>query len=548
MKRMRIDGMTCEGCNQTIAEALTAGGATDVRADFRTGEATFEAPEATDDALVRAVEQAGYRVVGLEGASEPSNGPDHRRGPDPKADYDLLIVGSGSAAFAAGIRARDLGASVALCEANTIGGTCVNIGCVPSKALLATADLYYRAGHNPFPGVGTTAGQLDLAAIVRAKDELVTELRAEKYENLADEYGFTLLCGRGRFTGPDSFECEGREIRADQFLVATGASPSVPPIPGLEEAGYLTSTTALELKDLPESMVVIGANAIGLEMGQLFMHMGTRVTFLEALPRIAPFEEPEISGVFQQVLRDEGADVFLGVGITHVELAGNRRAVVFERDGVEDRVEAERILVATGRRPNTQGLGLETAGVELTDRGAVKVDEYMGTTNARIWAAGDVTGAPQFVYVAAAQGSIAADNAIGKAGRAVDWTGLPRVTFTSPQIASVGFTSDEAIRAGHLVDSRALDLSAVPRALVNRDTRGLVKLVADEETGRVLGVHVLADGAGELILAGVYAVRKRMTVSELAETWAPYLTMAEGIKLAAQTFTRDVSKLSCCAA
>jgi mercuric reductase len=462
--------------------------------------------------------------------------------------YDLLIVGSGSAAFAAGIRARDLGATVALCESGTIGGTCVNVGCVPSKAMLAAADLYHRAGGSPFPGVATSSGSLDLAALVGAKDELVANMRAEKYAGLAEEYGFAVLRGRGRFTGSASFECDGREARADQFLVATGASASIPPIPGLEDAGYLTSTTALELKDVPASLVVIGANAIGLEMGQLFLHLGSRVTFLEALPRIAPFEEPEISGVLSKVLRDEGAEVFAGVTITRVERAGDLRAVILERNGREERLEGEQILVATGRRPNTAGLGLDTVGVELTGRGAVKVDAFMGTTNRLIWAAGDVTDSPQFVYVAAAQGSIVADNAIGKVGRSFDATALPRVTFTTPQIASVGMTADEAAAAGLAVDSRTLELGAVPRAIVNRETRGLVKVVAEEGSGIVLGIHVMAEGAGEVILAGIYAVKQRMSVNDLAETWAPYLTMAEGLKLAAQTFTRDVSKLSCCAA
>ena len=462
--------------------------------------------------------------------------------------YDLLIVGSGSAAFAAGIRARDLGASVALCESGTIGGTCVNVGCVPSKAMLAAADLYHRAGHSPFSGVATSSGSLDLAALVGAKDELVSQMRAEKYEELAEEYGFKVLRGRGRFTGATSFECDGHEVEADQYVVATGASASIPPIPGLNDAGYLTSTTALELKDVPASIVVIGANAIGLEMGQLFLHLGSRVTFLEALPRIAPFEEPEISGSLEKVLRDEGAEVFAGVNVTRVERAGDLRTVVFERDGREERLQAEHVLVATGRRPNTADLGLDVADVELTERASVQVDAFMGTTNPRIWAAGDVTGSPQFVYVAAAQGSIVADNAIGKVGRSFDATALPRVTFTTPQIASVGMTADEATAAGLVVDSRTLELGAVPRAIVNRDTRGLIKLVAEEGTGLVLGIHVVAEGAGEVILAGIYAVKQRMTVSDLAETWAPYLTMAEGLKLAAQTFTRDVSKLSCCAA
>jgi mercuric reductase len=549
MKRMRIEGMTCEGCNETVAEALTAAGATEVRADFETGQATFAAGEASEVTLTSAVEQAGYRVVGIEDAPGLLAGPDHRRGPAQRTEYDLLIVGSGAAAFAAGIRARDLGASVALCEANTIGGTCVNIGCVPSKAMLAAAGAYHRAGESPFPGAPTSRGPLDLAALVRAKDGLVDEMRAEKYEHLADEYGFTLLCGRGRFTGPESFLCEATEIRADHYVIATGASPSVPPIPGLGESGYLTSTTALELKDLPDSIAVIGANAIGLEMGQLFLHLGSHVTFLEALPRIAPFEEPEVSEALAKILRDEGAEVHAGVKISRIERDGERRSVTFERNGgIEEHVVAERILVATGRRPNTPGLGLEVAGVELTDRGAVKVDEFMRTTNPRVWAAGDVTGALQFVYVAAAQGSLVADNAIGKADRPLDLSALPRVTFTSPPIASVGMTVDEAEAAGHPVDSRVLDLSAGPRALVDRDVRGLVKLVVDAESGRVLGVQMLADSAGDVILAGVYAVKSGMTITEIAETWAPYLTMSEGLKLAAQTFTRDVSKLSCCAA
>ena len=267
--------------------------------------------------------------------------------------YDLLIVGSGSAAFAAGIRARDLGATVALCESSTIGGTCVNVGCVPSKAMLAAAELYHRAGHSPFPGVATSAGSLDLSALVGAKDELVSQLRREKYEQLADEYGFAVLQGRGRFAGPETFACDGREVRADQFLVATGASAWAPPIPGLEDMGYLTSTTALELKDLPGSVVVIGANAIGLEMGQLFLHLGSRVTFLEALPRIAPFEEPEISGVLAKVLRDEGAEVHAGVTIARVERADGMRAVVFERNGEEQRVEAEQVLDRKSTRLNS---------------------------------------------------------------------------------------------------------------------------------------------------------------------------------------------------
>lgn len=484
----------------------------------------------------------------VEESEEPDESPEHRGVPAPQTDYDLIVVGSGSAAFSAAIRATDLGATVALCVADTVGGTCVNIGCVPSKAMLAAADLYHRAAHSPYAGIETGAGAVDLAALVAAKDELVDTMRYDKYEHLAEDYGFTLLSGRGEFVDGDGFRCDGRELRAEQYLIATGAAPAVPPIPGLHEAGYLTSTTALEVEELPASLVVIGANAIGLEMGQLFLHLGSQVTFLEAVDQVAPFEEPEISAAFADLLRDQGARIHTGTQVTRVDRIRDRRIVVFSTREGEQRIDCDHVLVATGRRPNTSGLGLDRIGVEVDERGAVRVDEFQGTSHPRVWAAGDVTGAPQFVYVAAAQGAIAADNAIGKAGRTMDTKALPRVTFTSPQIASAGMTEREALDAGLSVESRVLRLDAVPRALVNRDTRGLFKIVADREGGRVRGIHLLADNAGDVIAAAVYAIKKDMTIAEMSDTWSPYLTMAEGLKLTAQTFTRDVTRLSCCAA
>lgn len=465
-----------------------------------------------------------------------------------KQRFDLIVVGSGSAGFAAAIRGSELGANVAICEGDVIGGTCVNRGCVPSKALLAAADLYYRAGHNPFTGIETKAKAVSLPVLIKSKDELVAELRRVKYEELAEEYGFAILRGRAAFLDDRTFACDGREFHADRYVIATGALPSVPPIPGLKETGYLTSTTALGLAELPQSLCVIGANAIGLELGQLFSQLGSHVVFLEALDRIAPFEEPEISKALERILQDEGAEVLPGVKVTGVERHEDRRLVKFEKDSSSFQLSVHEILVATGRRPNTEGMGLDLAGVELDGRGAIRVDETLATTNPRIFAAGDVTGSPQFVYVAAAQGALAAENALTGSGRSLDWRGLPRVIFTVPQVASVGLTTRAAQEAGHAVDSRVLDLAAVPRAILNRDTRGLVKIVADAPTGKVLGIHVLADSAGELAQAAVYAVRGDMTVTDMAYAWSPYLTMSEGLKLAAQSFLKDVKRLSCCAA
>jgi mercuric reductase len=543
--KMIVEGMTCDSCNRHVADALRSAGVSDVEADWHRGEATFAVADDTGiEALKDAVDASGYTprdVITLESSrSRPRT--------DAADGYDLVVLGAGSAAFAASIRARDLGARVAVAERATIGGTCVNVGCVPSKALLRAGEIYHAAGYHPFAGIQTSAGAVDLRALVAQKDELVAGLRKEKYEDLVREYGFELLRGEAHFANPDTIVIDGRRIQAGAYVVATGASPAVPPIPGLENAGYLTSTTALDLEAVPGSLAVIGANAIGLELGQFFAHVGAKVIFFDILDRIAPFEEPEISETLAAVLRDQGAEIHTPAQISRIERQGDRCTVVATVDGTERRLEVDQILVATGRRANTARIGADVAGIELDTRGAVLVDEYQQTSNPKVFAAGDVTPAPQFVYVAAHQGALAADNALNGRTKRLDLAALPRVTFTSPQIAAAGLTEQAAREAGHSVNATTLPLSAIPRALVNRDTRGLVKIVADETTDKVLGVHVLAEAAGEVIQAAVYAIKFGLTTTDLAETWSPYLTMAEGLKLAAQSFTRDVAMLSCCAA
>ena len=545
--KLTIEGMTCEHCERTVAAALTGAGATNVRVDHRKGEAVLESDGANEDHLTSAVREAGYRPGRLQPLDEESDGP---REPGSRGghQYDLAIIGSGSAAFAAAIRARDLDARVALIEANTIGGTCVNVGCVPSKAMLAAAEAYDRARTNPFPGITTEAIASDLKAMVAGKDELVDSLRKSKYVDLAESYGFELIRGRASFHDPHTLAVDGRSIRSDAILIASGASPTIPSIPGLAEAGYLTSTTALELSELPEHLIVIGANAVGLELGQLFLHLGVRVTFLDLAPRIAPGEEPEISQTLAEVLREEGAEINTGVQVLRVNRMGDAREVQFRVGARQRSIRGTHILVATGRRPNSTGLQLDQVGVGVTDKGAIKVDETLRTTVSNVFAAGDAAGLPQFVYVAAKSGALAADNALHNAHTRLDLSALPRITFTRPQIASAGLTDEQANARGYACDCRTMSLDAIPRALVNRDTRGLFKMVAERETGKVLGLSILAENAGEVILSAVYAIQFGATVQQLAESWGPYLTISEGMKLVAQTYTRDVAKLSCCAA
>ena len=439
--------------------------------------------------------------------------------------YDLAIAGSGAAAFAAAITARDVGASVVMIERGSIGGTCVNTGCVPSKAMLAAAAARHGAASQRFPGITTQAGPVEMAALAEGKNEMVAAMRAGKYLDLAADYGWEIIPGTARFGGgADAPVLEVRRgdggtatIEAGHYLVATGAAPWIPPISGLDQAGYLTSATAMELTELPESLLVIGGNATGLELAQLFARLGVTVTIAEALDRLAPFAEPEVSAAIEDVFDGEEIGILTAASVVSAGRDASARSVTVKtaREPARE-LACGQILVAAGRRPVTAGLNLGAAGVETGGRGDILTDSCQRTANPRIWAAGDVTGGPQFVYVAAAQGSAAAANALQHAGRTLDDAALPRVTFTSPAIASAGLTEAELLRTGVACDCRVLPVSAVPRAVVDRDTRGVIKLVAEAGSGRVRGVHAVAGGAGEMITAASYAIRAQMTVTDLA--------------------------------
>ncbi len=543
--KVLIEGMHCDHCQVTVGAALTEAGLSDVSVDWRRGEAfgvadsKFSAQDAKDG-----VAKLGYSVTSID-RTETTESAATGGSND---DYDLLIIGSGSASFAAAIKARDLGARVGMIERSTIGGTCVNIGCVPSKALLRAAESYWRAGHSPFAGLETSAGSVDLPALIDQKRGLVDTLRREKYADLVDLYGIEFIEGDATFIDENTVDIGGRQLKAFRFLVATGAEPWVPPIDGLGDVDYLDSTAAIELQEVPAEMIVVGANAIGLELGQLFTHLGTKVTFVEALDRIAPFEEPEVSEILHEYLVSQGASIHTGAMASKAGTDSGRVWLEIETNGVTTRLEADRLLMATGRRARTSGLGLDVAGVETDTFGHIIVDDRLQTSNPAIFAAGDVTAHPQLVYVAARGGNIAAEHALRGTGPKIDFTTMPRVTFTSPTIASVGLTEEQAREAGHPVITSVLPLEAVPRALVDLEVHGLIKLVADEANGLLLGAHLLADGAGDVIQAAVMALKYRATIDEIADTYHPYLTMAEGFKLAAQSFGKDVKTLSCCAA
>jgi mercuric reductase len=467
--------------------------------------------------------------------------------PKRNGGYDLAVIGAGSAGFSAAIAAAELGAQVALIGGGTIGGTCVNVGCVPSKTLIrATETLHHAEAASRFAGIRAKGEIKNWGAVVRQKNELVSSLRQSKYIDLLPSYN-TVAYREGQARLADNgVTVNGETINARKIIIATGAAPALPSIPGIENVPYLTSTTALELEQLPKSLLVIGGGYIGCELGQMFAHAGVDVT-IATRRRLLPDAEPEISDALTRYFTEEGIIVRDGLAYRNIRQLPNGVALTVSSQGRTETVVAEQVLITTGRRPNTEGFGLTEAGVELLPNGGIRVDDRMRTSKLGVYAAGDVTGRDQFVYMAAYGARIAAENALNGNSKRYDATAMPAVVFTDPQVASVGLTESGARGQGLKVKTSTLKMSYVPRALAARDTRGLIKLVAEANSGKLLGAHILAPEGADSIQTAALAIKCGLTVEQLAETIFPYLTTVEGLKLAAQTFTKDVAKLSCCA-
>lgn len=460
----------------------------------------------------------------------------------------IAVIGSGAAAMAAALKAAERGAHVTLIERGVLGGTCVNVGCVPSKIMIRAAHVAHLRRESPFDaGIAPGAPTVDRARLLAQQQARVEELRHAKYEHVLDSTpAITVLRGEARFKDGRHLVVKlnaggERELAFDRCLIATGAQASIPPIPGLEDTPFWTSTEALASADIPPHLAVIGSSVLALELAQAFARFGSQVTVL-ARHTLFFRDDPVIGEAVTAAFRAEGITVLEYTQASRVNLADGK----FVLATGHGELRADRVLVATGRAAATRGLGLEAAGVVVDTQGAIVIDAAMRTSVENVYAAGDCTDQPQFVYVAAAAGTRAALNMTG-GDAALDLSAMPAVVFTDPQVATVGLTEAEASHRGIEADTRTLTLDSVPRALANFDTRGFIKLVAEVGSGRLLGVQAVAPDAGELIQTAAIALRARMTVHDLADQLFPYLTMVEGLKLCAQTFTRDVKQLSCCA-
>lgn len=553
-KKLKIDGMTCPSCAISIEKNINVLEGVNIKVSHLEGLGILKVSGATSlNSLVQKIEGKGYQVTALDNALASTH--NKRSTSEGKSEQlHVAIIGTGSGAFACALKAVESGAKVTLIERNAIiGGTCVNIGCVPSKIMIRAAHIVHLQQEHPFDGIKKQKPVIDRKRLLAQQQARVDELRVAKYENILESNpNINLVKGDARFKSVNTLIVDQdhggiTEIHADRFLIATGASSSIPSISGLAGTPYWTSTEALEAEKLPKHLLVIGSSIVALELAQAYLRLGSKVTLL-ARNSILFREDPDIGSELHKILEQEGMTILTHTQAKSVSYKKGRfsSGKFTVKTIKEQTLEADQLLIATGRPPNTQGLALEKAGIAVGTDGTITIDDHMRTNVEHIYAAGDCTNQPQFVYVAAAAGTRAAVNMTG-GDAAIDLSAMPAVMFTEPQMATVGLTEGEAQMNNIETDSRLLPLENVPRSLANFETRGFIKLVMEKGSHRLIGAQILAPEAGEMIQTVVLAIHNQMTIENLAGQLFPYLTMVEGIKLCAQTFNKDVTELSCCA-
>ena len=471
--------------------------------------------------------------------------------------FDLVILGSGSTAFAAAIRAAELGKTAAMTEMRTLGGTCVNRGCLPSKNLIEAARIVWESAHPRYKGLSPAKMKFDFAELIVQKQEVVQGYRDKKYQSIVtDDDSIKVFDGRAELLDAHTVRVGDVTLSGDQILVATGTRPTLPKIAGLDDVPYLTSdllTTgeAMELTELPDSMIIVGAGYIALELGQMFHRFGTQVTILERSQVILPRYEPEVSDALTFILRKEGVNIVTAAQVTRVAQKSKNIEVTAKVGGVKQTFSAQKLLIATGREPNADSIGLEKVGVALDERGYVKVNDELQTSVPNIWAAGDVIGnqtnSQPATPVGAHDGVIAAKNALAGAHQKVDHRVIPRVIFTDPQVAVVGQTDEDVVGAGLRCWCGTIPLEYVPRAGATHQTNGIAKIVIDRDTQEVKGVSLVMPNAGEVIHEAAMGMRFHAKLEDFIDLIHVYPTMAEALKIAAISYFKDPAKLSCCA-
>lgn len=570
----KIKGMTCDHCAQTIAKKFSGNEgikSKDINYPSGIGKFEYDPKKISKEEIAALIDSTGhYKVVGettkeegvntiAEVQSNQTNTVQTSNNqvadtPTPTGGaggglFDLIIIGGGSAAFSAAIKAESLGLSTLMVNAGLdFGGTCVNVGCVPSKNLIRAGETAYHASHSNFAGIQPKGVDIDFAKVIQGKKKLVATLQEKKYMDVVSDFeNLKMLKGWAKFKDDKTIVVDGKEYKALKFLIATGATTLVPAIEGLKDVPYLTNVSLFDLEEQPKSLIVLGGGYIALEIAQAYHRLGTKVTLLQRSSFVLSKLTPDISDELLKHLRRDGMTIQTGLTFISVIEENGRVKVHAEKFGETKLFEAEKLVVSTGTKPNTQNLGIENTGLELTQSGHIFVNEKMETNIRHTYAAGDVANSPAYVYTAAFEGRIAVENAFTGADSKADYSSLPWVVFTDPQVAGAGLDEAEAKAQNIPFEVSKLELKDVPRAIAANDMRGFIKLIRNSETDKLIGARVVAPEGGELIQQLSMAIKYGITVKDLAESFYPYLTLSEGIKLAAITFGKDVSKLSCCA-
>jgi len=463
--------------------------------------------------------------------------------------FDLIIIGGGAGAFASAIKANELKAKTLLVNKGLpLGGTCVNVGCVPSKTLLWAGEVMHLAKNHGIPGVELEVKNFDFAQVVQHELDLVDKLRTEKYEKVLNGLGnVTHIEGQATFVSPNEIEASGQKFKAKKFIIANGSTATVPPIEGIKEVGYLTHIEALQIKNLPKELIVVGAGPLGLEFAQMFARFGTKVTILQRNISIFPPAESELTNRLAEILTKEGITIKTNVQVKSARKEDSKKVLTYAVSDKQEEVSADEILLATGKTPNTQGLGLDKAGVEIDDKQAIKVSPQFQTTQSHIYAVGDVINLPiRQEPTAGREGTYASENALSNAQNSIDYNTVPWTIFTDPQLAGVGFTEEQEMKQLERCLCRTVSFADVPKAIIMNRTEGLIKMAVHPDTKVILGIHILAPNAGELIAQAMWLVKNKNTVDDVVNSLLMFPTLSEAIKLVALSFTKDISKLSCC--
>lgn len=464
-------------------------------------------------------------------------------------EYDLIIIGGGAGAFAAAIKANELGAKTLMINKGLpLGGTCVNVGCVPSKTLLWAGEVMHLAKNHNIPGVEIEVKGFDFAQVVQHELDLVQKLRAEKYEKvLSGLENVTHIEGKATFVSPNEVEVNGQRYQAKKFIIAAGSTATVPEIDGIKDVGYLTHIEALQIKNQPKELIVVGAGPLGLEFAQMYSRFGTKVTILQKNVSIFPPAERELTDRLAEILTKEGITIKTNVQVKSAYKEGDKKIVTYTINGKEEQVTADEILLATGKTPNTQGLNLDKVGVELDEKQTIKVNPNFQTSQTHIYAVGDVINLPiRQEPTAGREGTLASENALSNAQNSIDYNSVPWTIFTDPQLAGVGLTEDEQMRRLKVCACRTVSFADIPKAIIMRRTEGLIKMAIHPNTKQIMGVHILAPNAGELIAQAMILVKNKNTIDDVVNSLPMFPTLSEAIKIVALSFTKDISKLSCC--